>query len=89
MRQMLTLAPDLDAVAAMSDRLALGARQETTGALRLSGWDDSDVARRHQLTTVAQSMREQGAACASAALGDPAPDHRDAWQVVRRASTGH
>jgi len=33
-------------------------------------------------------MREQGAACATAALGDAAPDHRDAWRVIRRASTG-
>jgi DNA-binding LacI/PurR family transcriptional regulator len=71
----------------MSDRLALGALQETPGPLRVSGWDDSDVAREHELTTVAQSMREQGSACATAALGDPAPDHHDAWQLVRRAST--
>jgi DNA-binding LacI/PurR family transcriptional regulator len=88
MRQLLASAPDLDAVAAMSDLLALGARREATGPLRVSGWDDSDVAREHQLTTVAQSMREQGSACATAALGDPAPDHRHAWRLVRRASTG-
>ena len=87
MRQLLASAPDLDAVAAMSDRLALGALQETPGLLRVSGWDDSDVAREHELTTVAQSMRDQGSACATAALGDPAPDHHDAWQLVRRAST--
>jgi hypothetical protein len=37
---------------------------------------------------VAQSLREQGAACAMAALGDPVPDHRDAWRLVQRASTG-
>jgi DNA-binding LacI/PurR family transcriptional regulator len=88
MRQLLASAPDLDAVAAMSDLLALGALREAPGPLRVSGWDDSDVAREHQLTTVAQSMREQGSACATAALGDPAPDHRDAWRLVRRASTG-
>jgi DNA-binding LacI/PurR family transcriptional regulator len=87
-RQMLAAAPGIDAVAAMSDQLALGVLGEATGPLRVSGWDDSDVARRHGLTTVAQSLREQGAACATAALGDPAPDHRDAWRVVRRASTG-
>jgi DNA-binding LacI/PurR family transcriptional regulator len=88
MRDLLTSAPDLDAVAAMSDRLALVALRETAGGVPVSGWDDTDTARTHGLTTVAQSMREQGAACASAALGDPAPDHRDAWRVVRRASTG-
>jgi DNA-binding LacI/PurR family transcriptional regulator len=87
MRQLLASAPDLDAVAAMSDQLALGALREPAGRLRVSGWDDSDVAREHSLTTVAQSLREQGAACATAALGDPAPDYRDAWRLVRRAST--
>jgi DNA-binding LacI/PurR family transcriptional regulator len=88
MRQLLASAPDLDAVAAMGDRLALSALREAPGPLRVSGWDDSDLAREHDLTTVAQSLREQGAACATAALGDPAPDHRDAWRLVRRASTG-
>ncbi len=88
MRQLLDAAPDLDAVAAMSDKLAVGALGEAARPLRVSGWDDSDLARAHDLTTVAQALREQGAACASAALGDPAPDHRDAWRLVRRASTG-
>jgi DNA-binding LacI/PurR family transcriptional regulator len=87
MRQLLEVAPDLDAVAAMSDVLAMGARRETSASLRVSGWDDSDVAREHQLTTVAQSMREQGASCATAALDGPAADHEDAWQLVRRRST--
>jgi DNA-binding LacI/PurR family transcriptional regulator len=87
MRQLLVSAPGLDAVAAMGDQLALGALREAPGRLRVSGWDDSDVAREHNLTTVAQSLREQGAACATAALGEPAPDHRDAWRLVRRAST--
>lgn len=88
MRHLLATAPDLDAVAAMSDQLALGALREAAGPLRISGWDDSDVAREHSLTTVAQSLREQGAACATAALGDPVPDYRDAWRLIRRASTG-
>jgi hypothetical protein len=42
---------------------------------------------KHGFTTVAQSLRAQGAACALAALGGPVADHRDAWQLVRRAST--
>ena len=87
MRQMLDVAPDIDAVAAMSDQLAVGALEAIPGTVRISGWDDSDAARERELTTVAQSLREQGVACATAALGDPAPDHRDAWRVVRRAST--
>jgi hypothetical protein len=39
---------------------------------RPSGCDDSDAAREHQPTTVAQSVRDQGSACATAALGDAA-----------------
>ncbi len=88
MRHLLASTPGLDAVAAMSDQLALGALREAAGQVRVSGWDDSDVAREHRLTTVAQSLREQGAACATVALGDPEPDHRDAWRLVRRPSTG-
>jgi DNA-binding LacI/PurR family transcriptional regulator len=88
MRQLFASAPDLDAVAAMSDLLALGALREAARPLRVSGWDDSAIAGEHDLTTVAQSLRDQGAACATAALGEPAPDHRDAWRLVRRASTG-
>jgi DNA-binding LacI/PurR family transcriptional regulator len=87
MRQLLAAAPDLDAVAAMSDQLALGAHVGAVRPLRISGFDDSVAAREHGLTTVAQSLREQGSACATAALGDPAPDHRDSWRLVRRAST--
>jgi DNA-binding LacI/PurR family transcriptional regulator len=87
-RNLLASAPGIDAVAAMSDPLALAALREAPGPLRVSGWDDSAIAGEHGLTTVAQSLREQGAACATAALGDPAPDHRDAWRLVRRASTG-
>jgi DNA-binding LacI/PurR family transcriptional regulator len=88
MRQLLASTPGVDAVAAMNDQMALAAVREAAGPLRVSGWDDSGLAREHGLTTVAQSLREQGAACAAAALGDPVPDHRDAWRLVRRASTG-
>lgn len=87
LRRLLEVAPDVDAVAAMSDLLALGVVRESPRPLRVSGWDDSDVARELGLTTVAQSLREQGAACAATALGDPAPDFRDAWHLVRREST--
>jgi len=94
LHELLAIAPDVDAVAAMSDKLALAVLRETPGrSVRVVGWDDSDAAEQHGLTTVAQSLRQQGAACATAALGGPAlggpaPDHRDAWQLIRRASTG-
>jgi DNA-binding LacI/PurR family transcriptional regulator len=86
-----------DAIAAMSDQLAAGvlraaraAGLAVPGDLAVTGWDDAAVAAPLGLTTVAQSLREQGAACALAALGEqPAPGHEPAasWSLVRRGST--
>ncbi|WP_344251952.1 substrate-binding domain-containing protein [Actinoplanes campanulatus] len=84
-----------DAIAAMSDELALGAlRAAASAGLRVpadvavTGWDDSDAAAPAGLTTVAQSLRDQGADCARAALGQaPRTSYRDAWWVVTRATT--
>ena len=84
-----------DAVAAMSDELALGvlraagrAGLAVPEALAVTGWDDSDAAASAGLTTLAQSLREQGARCARVALELPAgtraaPD----WRVVVRTTT--
>ncbi|SCF03347.1 substrate-binding domain-containing protein [Micromonospora mirobrigensis] len=84
-----------DAVAAMSDELALGVLRAAAGMglrvpdnLVVTGWDDSDAATPAGLTTVAQSLREQGAHCARAALGRPGrTDPRHEWQVVQRTSS--
>ncbi|MBB2910099.1 DNA-binding LacI/PurR family transcriptional regulator [Streptosporangium becharense] len=86
-----------DAVAAMSDELALGTLRAAArlglaapADFTLSGWDDTDAAAPAGLTTIAQSLRDQGARCARAALGHPAPGDRDtevAWHLVRRDST--
>jgi DNA-binding LacI/PurR family transcriptional regulator len=85
-----------DAIAAMSDELALGALHAAarTGrtvpeAVAITGWDDSDTAAFAGLTTLRQSLRDQGRRCAHIALGHPDPDTEDRpdWQVVRRAST--
>ncbi|WP_433374868.1 substrate-binding domain-containing protein [Streptosporangium sp. CA-115845] len=86
-----------DAIAAMSDELALGALRTATrlgrtvpGDLTLSGWDDSDAATPAGLTTIAQSLRDQGARCARTALGHPAPAGQGAdvsWHLISRAST--
>jgi DNA-binding LacI/PurR family transcriptional regulator len=84
-----------DAIAAMSDELALGALRAAAGAGRrvpddlvLTGWDDSDAAVSAGLTTLAQSLRDQGAHCARAALGRPTqPSARHSWHVVTRATT--
>jgi DNA-binding LacI/PurR family transcriptional regulator len=86
-----------DAIAAMSDELALGALRaaEREGipvpaALAITGWDDSEAAAARGLTTVAQSLHDQGIRCAELALGKAGPDADDAdapWRVVRRRST--
>ncbi|WP_238011190.1 LacI family DNA-binding transcriptional regulator [Dactylosporangium sp. AC04546] len=83
-----------DAIAAMSDQQAAGvvraaraAGLAVPGDLAVTGWDDSAVAERLGLTTVAQSLREQGAACAEAALGRPYQSRAAGWSVVRRGST--
>jgi DNA-binding LacI/PurR family transcriptional regulator len=86
-----------DAIAAMSDELALGALRaaERAGiavpvALSITGWDDSDAAAPAGLTTLAQSLRDQGIRCAELALGMAAPitgDARADWQVIHRRST--
>jgi DNA-binding LacI/PurR family transcriptional regulator len=83
-----------DAIAAMSDQQAAGvvraaraAGRAIPGDVVVTGWDDAAVAAQLGLTTVAQSLREQGAACARAALGEK-PDAPDApWSIVRRGST--
>ena len=89
--------PRPDAIAAMSDELALGALRavERAGiavpdALSLTGWDDSDAAAPAGLTTVAQSLHNQGIRCAELALGKAAPsteEDRADWQLIHRCST--
>ena len=86
-----------DAIAAMSDELALGALRaaERAGiavpaALSITGWDDSDAAAAAGLTTLAQSLHDQGIRCGQIALGKASPnaaDDRAEWQIVRRRST--
>jgi DNA-binding LacI/PurR family transcriptional regulator len=85
-----------DAIAAMSDELAVGALRALTtaelavpDAVAVTGWDDGDAAARAGLTTVAQSLRDQGARCARLALGRPAEpqDGQPEWRVVVRSTT--
>jgi DNA-binding LacI/PurR family transcriptional regulator len=86
-----------DAIAAMSDELALGALRAAASAgvhvpddLAVTGWDDTDAAAPAGLTTLAQSLRDQGAHCARAALGRPTTAAaRHEWHVVvRRTAPG-
>jgi len=89
-----------DAIAAMSDELALGALRaaasagfDVPGAVAITGWDDTDAAAPAGLSTVRQSLRDQGERCARIALGLPGPGLAEpdqdppAWEVVERAST--
>jgi DNA-binding LacI/PurR family transcriptional regulator len=91
---LLTSADPPDAIAAMSDQQAAGvvsaaraAGRVIPGDLVVTGWDDAPVAAELGLTTVAQSLRDQGGACAYAALGQQPPSHAAPWSVVRRGST--
>ncbi|MEU8123178.1 LacI family DNA-binding transcriptional regulator [Spirillospora sp. NPDC049024] len=92
---LLTSAEPPDAIAAMSDRQASGvvraaraAGRAVPGDVAVTGWDDAAVAAPLGLTTVAQSLRDQGAACARAILGGQEPDSRPApWSLTRRTST--
>jgi DNA-binding LacI/PurR family transcriptional regulator len=84
-----------DAIAAMSDEQAAGVTRAAHAAgrripdqLKVTGWDDAAVAEHLQLTTVAQSLRDQGAACAHAALGQEFDRHTTSWSIIRRGSTG-
>ena len=91
---LLTSATPPDAIAAMSDQQAAGVIRAARAAGRLipddlavTGWDDAAVAAQLELTTVAQSLRDQGSACAHAALGQQPNSYATAWSIVRRAST--
>ena len=83
-----------DAIAAMGDKVAAGviravraAGRTVPGDVAVTGWDDAAVAAELGLTTVAQSLREQGAACAYAALGQKPAFRTAPWSIVRRSST--
>jgi DNA-binding LacI/PurR family transcriptional regulator len=84
-----------DAVAAMSDELALGVLRAAArlgrrvpDGLAVTGWDDTPQAGPAGLTTIAQSLRDQGAHCARLALGET-PDHtyEPDWTLIKREST--
>jgi DNA-binding LacI/PurR family transcriptional regulator len=84
-----------DAIAAMSDELALGALHaaasagfDVPGMVAVTGWDDTDAAAPAGLTTVWQSLRDQGERCARIALGLSGPvQDPPGWEVVERSST--
>jgi DNA-binding LacI/PurR family transcriptional regulator len=71
-----------DAIAAMSDELALGALRPAPN-VPITGWDGSDAAAQAGLATVWQSLHDQGAECARIALGHPPSGDPPAWRIVR------
>jgi len=96
-RELLTSEQPPDAIAAMSDELALGALRAAEQAhiavpdmLSITGWDDSEAASGAGLTTLAQSLRDQGIRCAQLALGKATSmkeEDRTDWQIIHRRST--
>lgn len=72
-------------VLAMSDELALGAAatvRRTQREVTLTGWDGSREAATSGVWSVAASLREQGRACARAALSGGREEDQVAWFVV-------
>jgi DNA-binding LacI/PurR family transcriptional regulator len=85
--QLLAGAEPPDAIAAMSDELALGtldAAREKGVTIAVTGWDDTPAAAPAGLTTVWQSLHDQGAECARLALGGERSAEAPEWRVVRR-----
>jgi DNA-binding LacI/PurR family transcriptional regulator len=85
---------DTDAVIAMSDQLAFAvldnARRRglhVPDDVAVAGWDDDPDARQEGLTTIVQSLFDQGRTCALIALGDPRPSRNAAWTAMVRTST--
>ncbi len=83
-----------DAVIAMSDQLAFSVLDaahrrglRVPDELAVAGWDDGPDARREGLTTIAQSLLDQGRTCALIALGDRAPSRGATWTAAVRTST--
>jgi DNA-binding LacI/PurR family transcriptional regulator len=81
----------------MSDELAIGALSAAAargiavpGELSIVGWDDTPEARRADppLTTIRQSLRDQGRRCAElAAAGAGGPVEPQPWELIIRGST--
>lgn len=83
-----------DAIVAMSDELALGVLDiigqrgwRVPGDVTVSGWDDSPAAAHRDLTSVHQSLEEQGMLCALVVLGREGQRETPAWSLVERGST--
>jgi DNA-binding LacI/PurR family transcriptional regulator len=71
-------------------RAAARAGRSVPDLVAITGWDDSDAAAPADLTTLRQSLRDQGSRCARLVLGNSQPPARQdspSWEVIQRAST--
>jgi DNA-binding LacI/PurR family transcriptional regulator len=77
------------AILCMSDELAIGAlRAIGDRNVSVVGWDDTPEAERAGLTTIHQSLEDQGRLCAElVAAGAPSGLHLAPWRLVVRGST--
>jgi DNA-binding LacI/PurR family transcriptional regulator len=73
-----------DVVIAMSDQLAAGALDVLGSSVRVSGWDDSDLASELAFPSVRQSMFDQGVACARIAAGLTTTVDPATWELALR-----
>lgn len=76
----------VDCILATSDDLAFGVR-EVSGDVIVTGWDDSEAAESAGLTTVAQSLYEQGHDAARWVLGTLDEVPPATWSLKVRSST--
>lgn len=87
--------PATDALICMSDRIALAALPAIRAsgraipeAISLTGWDDGPEAEREGLSTVRQSLRDQGVLCARMLFDEELSTYLAPCSVQARTTTG-
>lgn len=75
---------DPDVVIAMSDQLAAAALDVLGSSVRVSGWDDSDLAASLGFPSIRQSMFDQGVTCARLAAGVASTPTTVPWELIVR-----
>lgn len=75
-----------DAILCTSDELALGVL-DVSSKMTVTGWDDSEAAQEADITTVAQSLYDQGRDAARWVLGSLADIPESPWSLKIRRST--
>ncbi len=94
-RALLTQEGGVDGICTMSDQQALAARdalleggRDIPGDVTLGGFDGSELAEARDITSIHQSLFDQGVRAARVALDRTgADDPADTWQLISRGST--